>query len=67
MGFDIIISIWINGIRSEIHNSMTIVTCAPCPLVSTYMRSIVGVDLAMFGGSDILATLFFNGNLTGEE
>lgn len=46
---------------------MTIVTCAPCPLVSTYMRSIVGVDLAMFGGSDILATLFFNGNLTGKE
>lgn len=46
---------------------MTIVTCAPCPLVSTDMRSVVGVDLAMFGGSDILATLFFNGNLTGEE
>lgn len=55
------------GIQSKVQNSMTIVTCAPCPLVSTDMRSVVGVDLAMFGGSDILATLFFNGNLTGEE
>lgn len=53
--------------RYPIKHYIALVTCAPCPLVSTYMRSIVGVNLAMFGGSDVLATLFFNGNLTGEE
>lgn len=53
--------------KYTIKQYIALVTCAPCPLVSTYMRSVVGVNLAMFGGSDVLATLFFNGNLTGGE
>lgn len=53
--------------RYTIKHYIALVTCAPCPLVSTYMRSVVGVNLAMLGGSDILATLFFNSNLKGEE
>lgn len=45
--------------------SETTVTCASRPLVTPDMRSIVGVDLAMFWGADIQATVPLDGDLQG--
>lgn len=45
--------------------SETTVTCASRPLVTPDMRSIVGVDLAMFRGADIQATVPLDGDLQG--
>lgn len=45
--------------------SKTTVTCASRPLVTPDMRSIVGVDLAMFRGADIQATVPLDGDLQG--
>lgn len=45
--------------------SETTVTCASRPLVTPDMRSIVGVDLAMFRGTDIQATVPLDGDLQG--
>lgn len=50
-----------------VHVAEILVTCASCPLVSPNMRTVVGVDLAMFWGRDIQATVPLDGNLKGEE
>lgn len=42
------------------------VTCATCPLVSPNMRSVLGVNLAVFRGRDIQAAVLLDCNLKGE-
>lgn len=42
-----------------------ITTGASRPLVPTHMRSVAGVDLAMFWGCDIQATVALDGDLEG--
>lgn len=42
-------------------------TCASSPLVPPYMRVIFGVNLAVFGGADILATISLNGDLKQKD
>lgn len=45
----------------------SLVTCASRPLVSPNVRSVFGVDLAVFWGRHIQATFPLDGNLKGEE
>lgn len=42
-------------------------TCAPSPLVSSYMGCIFGVNLAMFGRADIQATVPLDSDLSWEK
>lgn len=46
---------------------MVYCTCASSPLVPPYMRGIFGVNLAVFGGADILATVSLNGDLKQKD
>lgn len=41
-------------------------TCASRPLVSSNVGSVVGVDLAVFRGADVQATVPLDGDLTTE-